>query len=149
VSIDQTEELLMSNGTITTNFVSQVARLGFVDALDRADALAGKEVSNGTVRLSVGERLGDGLAGAVWYSGVLRTGSPLLPTVRVDLVVTPWSAGRVEIGLRPLGRLGGLSSLRSNRFFNAAWTVMPSLISALGASTVASRPAAAPATVAA
>lgn len=139
----------MSNGPITTTFVSQVARLGFADAVERADSLAGTEISNGSARLSVGERLGDGLAGAVWYSGVLRTGSVLLPLVRVDLVVTPWSAGRVEIGLRPLGRLGSPYSLRSARFFNAAWSVMPSLISALGAKPLAQRPVAAPAAVAA
>jgi hypothetical protein len=139
----------MTNGSITTTFVSQVARLGFADALEQADSLIGHEVSNGSARLTIGERIGDGLAGAVWYSGVLRTGSPLLPSVRVDVVVTPWSAGRLEIGLRPLSRLGSASSVRANRFFSAAWRIMPSLVSALGASTVAERPAVTPSAVAA
>ena len=139
----------MNSSPITTTFVSQVARLGFADALDQVESLVGKELSNGSARLTIGERIGDGLAGAVWFSGVLRTGSPLLPAVKVDLVLTPWSAGRVEVGLRPLGRLGVASSMRSGRFFSAAWAIMPSLISALGAQTTSQRPVVAPTAVAA
>jgi hypothetical protein len=126
----------MSNPRITTSFVSQVSRLPFADALEAADGLAGREVTAGNVKLSIGDRIGDGLAGAVWYSGVLRTGSPILPSVRVDLVLTPWSAGRVEVGIRPLGRLGVAQSLRATRFFNAAWSVMPALVSALSTTVV-------------
>ena len=139
----------MNSTPITTTFVSQVARIGFADALERADSLVGQELSNGHARLTIGSRIGDGLAGAVWYSGVLRTGSPLLPTVRVDVVITPWSAGRVEVGLRPLGRLGAANSIRSGRFFSAAWRIMPSLISALGAQAVSERPVVTPTAVAA
>lgn len=130
----------MSTTRITTTFVSQVVGLPFADALDAADSLVGQQVTGGSAKLTVGERIGDGLAGAVWYSGTLRTGSPLLPSVRVDVVVTPWSAGRVEVGIRPLGRLGGAQSLRSARFFAAAWAVMAPLVDALGAP----RPLAAP-----
>lgn len=139
----------MNNSRITTTFVSQVARLPFADAVDAADKLVGNELTSGSTRLTVGPRIGDGLAGAVWYSGTLRTGSALLPSVNVDIVVTPWSAGRVEIGIRPLGRLGGTQSLRSARFFNAAWTIMPLLTDELAAAVPAPVLVAVPASAAA
>lgn len=130
----------MSN-RITTTFVSQVANLPFADTIDAVEALEGRQLGSGAVRLTIGPRIGEGLAGAVWYSGVLRTGSPLVPSVRVDVVVSPWSAGRVEIGIRPLGRLGTAHSLRSGRFFNAAWAVMPALLDELRTAVPAAQPA--------
>ncbi|HWE54213.1 MAG TPA: hypothetical protein VG435_01800 [Acidimicrobiales bacterium] len=116
---------------IRSTFVGHTAQVGFADAVDAADRLIGTEISVGSARLLVKERIGEGLAGAAWYSGVLRTGSKLVPSVRVDVVVSPWSSGRVEIGIRPLGRLGGVESLRAGRFFHAAWALLPSLTAAL------------------
>ena len=117
----------MFDAPIQSTFVSQVAHLGFADAVDAADRLVGQEITAGRSRLHINARLGDGLAGAVWYSGTLRTGSNLIPSVRVDVVVSPWSAGRTEIGIRPLSRIGRPESLRANRFFDAAWSVVPAL----------------------
>jgi hypothetical protein len=117
----------MFDAPIQSTFVSQVADLGFADALDAAERLVGQEIAVGRARLDIRGRLGDGLAGAVWYAGTLRTGSSLIPSVRVDVVISPWSAGRIEVGIRPLSRIGGAESLRANRFFDAAWAVVPSL----------------------
>jgi hypothetical protein len=116
---------------IHSSFVAQVAPVGFADAADVVEDLSGQTVGTGRARLEIGERIGNGLAGAVWYHGVLRTGAPLMPPVKVDIVVSPWAAGRTEIGIRPLGRLGRLDSLRANRFFDAAWSVMPELVDRL------------------
>ena len=117
----------MFDAPIQSTFVSQVAELGFADAVDATDRLIGHEVTVGRSRLSIQGRLGDGLAGAVWYAGTLRTGSSLLPSVRVDVVISPWSAGRIEVGIRPLSRIGRAESLRATRFFDAAWAVVPEL----------------------
>ena len=118
---------------IHSSFVSQVAEIGFADGADALEGLAGSRIGTGPVRLEVGERIGTGLAGAVWYSGVLRTGSLLIPSVKVDVVLSPWSAGRTEVGIRPLTRLGRFDSLRATRFFNAAWPVLGQLTARLGA----------------
>ena len=117
----------MTEAPITSTFVSHVAPLGFADAVDTADRLVGTAITAGGARLEVGDRIGQGLAGAVWYEGVLKTGSALFPTVRVDIVVSPWSAGRTEVGLRPLSRIGRADSFRADRFFDAAWAVLPVL----------------------
>lgn len=117
----------MQETHIVSMFTSEVVPQGFADVVDVADRLVGTEVSAGKARLRVGERIGDGMAGAVWYEGVLHTGSALVPTVKVDLVVSPWSNGRTEIGLRPLSRLGRSESMRTRRFLDAAWTVIPEL----------------------
>ena len=122
----------MFEAPIQSTFVSQVAPLGFADAVDAADRLVGQEISAGRARLHVTARLGDGLAGAVWYAGTLRTGSSLLPSVRVDAVISPWSAGRIEVGIRPLNRIGHVESMRARRFFDAAWSVVPELADELG-----------------
>jgi hypothetical protein len=121
----------MVDAPIASTFVSEVAKIGFADAVDSAESLVGRTLDCGSAKLTVREHIGEGLAGAAWFSGVLRTGSPILPSTRVDIVITPWSAGRVEIGIRPLGRMGNPSSLRTSRFFNAAWTVMPALLDSL------------------
>lgn len=123
----------MAETPITSSFVSHVAGLGFADALDGADRLAGSEVSAAGARLQIKGRIGEGPAGAVWYEAVLRTGFPLFPAVRVDLVVSPWSAGRTELGLRPLSRIGRPESFRAARFFDAAWRVLPRLTELLAA----------------
>ena len=130
----------MTEASITSTFVSHVAPLGFADAADAADRLAGQEITVGRARLQVKERIGAGLGGAVWYEGVLRTGSALLPSTKVDIVVSPWSAGRTEIGIRPLGRIGGPESLRAGRFFDAAWAVLPGLTEALAAERTVDSP---------
>lgn len=131
----------MTEATITSTFVSQVAPIGFADAAGSADRLEGSELSAGSARLQVKERIGAGLAGAAWYEGVLHTGSRLFPSVRVDIVVSPWSAGRSEIGLRPLTRIGRIDSFRANRFFAAAWAILPRLMEELGAGRPAEAPA--------
>jgi len=118
---------------IHSAFVSQVEKIGFADLAEAADELAGRELTSGSARLNVGERCGTGLAGAVCYSGTLRTGSLLIPSVKVEVVVSPWSAGRSEIGIRPLTRLGQAESLRANRFYNAARAILPDLIEELRA----------------
>lgn len=132
----------MGEAPITSTFVSQVVPVGFADAADAADRLTGARVEAGRASLEFKGRIGHGLAGAVWYEGVLRTGHSLFPTVRVDIVVSPWSAGRTEIGLRPLTRIGRPDSFRANRFFAAAWDVLPRLLEQVGTG----RPAEAPVT---
>ncbi|HET6963652.1 MAG TPA: hypothetical protein VFH58_02700 [Acidimicrobiales bacterium] len=130
----------MGEAPITSTFVSQVVPLGFADAADSADRLTGSEIAAGRARLQFKQRIGDGLAGAVWYEGVLRTGHRLLPSVHVDIVVSPWSAGRTEIGLRPLSRIGRPESLRAGRFFDAAWAVLPRLLEQLALGRPAETP---------
>jgi hypothetical protein len=131
----------MHEAHITSTFTSQVAVQGFADVVDAADRMVGTTITAGRARLEIKERNGDGTAGAVWYDGVLRTGSVLVPSVRVDVVATPWSAGRTEIGVRPLSRLGRFDSLRTARFLNAAWAVLPELVAALGAASPVATPA--------
>lgn len=118
---------------IHSAFVSQVEKIGFADLAEAADELAGQEVTSGSARLSLRERCGNGLAGAVGFSGTLRTGSLLFPSVKVEVVVSPWSAGKSEIGIRPLARLGHTESFRANRFYNAARAILPDLVEELRA----------------
>lgn len=132
----------MTEASITSTFVSQVVPVGFADAMDAAEHLAGTEVVTEGARLEIKGRIGDGMAGAAWYEGVLHTGSLLLPTVRVDVVVSPWSVGRTEIGIRPLGRLGQADSLRARRFFTAAWDVMVPLCRSIATTQPAVAPVA-------
>ena len=130
----------MTEARITSTFVSHVAPAGFADVVDAADRLAGSSIHAGGTELELRRRIGDGLAGAIWYEGVLKTGSPWFPTVRVDVVVSPWSAGRTEIGLRPLSRIGRADSFRAGRFFDAAWSILPALTEALAAGPVVATP---------
>jgi hypothetical protein len=120
--------------------VSEVAPVGFADAAGAADRLTGQEIVEGRVRLQIKERIGTGLAGAVWYEGVLHAGR-FTPPVRVDVVVSPWSAGRSEIGLRPLSRIGRPESFRAGLFFSAAWAVLPRLVAALSSAAPVRVPA--------
>lgn len=105
---------------IHSAFVSQVEQVEFAELADALDQLAGREVTAGRVSLHIGERSGTGFAGAVYYEGTLRTGSLLVPTVKVEVVVSPWSSTRSEVGIRPLTNLGRFDSLRSNRFYRSA-----------------------------
>ena len=125
----------MIDAPIETSFVSQVAPLGFADAADATERLSGRTISVEGATLEIGECVGDGLAGALWYSGVLRGQSFLSRPRPVDVVVSPWSAGRTEIGLRPLGRFTP-TSRRARRFYQAAWSVLPSLIDQVVATRV-------------
>jgi hypothetical protein len=114
---------------IHSAYVSQVAPLDFSELSSEVDAsLPGTEVVAGKARLRIHRPGGRGFADARYFSGTLRTGSPLVPVVKVELVVSPWSAGRTEIGLRPLTSLGQLDSFRSDRFYNAARRVLSTLI---------------------
>ncbi|MDE3204850.1 MAG: hypothetical protein KGQ66_11605 [Acidobacteriota bacterium] len=121
----------MIDALIQTSFVSETIALGFADAAEAVEGLSGGRITVGRARLEVGRRGGDGLAGALWLSGVLHTGSVWMRPVPVDIVVSPWSSGRTEIGLRPLGRIGGPSSLRAERFYEAAGQVLTELVTQL------------------
>ncbi|MDA8047177.1 MAG: hypothetical protein M0Z30_18390 [Actinomycetota bacterium] len=126
----------MIDAPIQTSFVALNAPLGFADAAEAVEQLAGHTLSSGRAELEIGEPVGVGLVGAIWFHGVLHTGSLLVPKVPVDVVIAPWSAGRSEIGLRPLGRLGSINSARARRFYEAAWAVLPDLVEALTAGPV-------------
>ena len=118
---------------IHSAFVSQVEPLGFADLADAVAELPGQDIAAGRARLSIRERSGTGLAGAVCYRGTLRTGSIVIPSVKVEVVVSPWSAGKSEIGIRPLANLGRTDSIRANRFYDAARSVLPALVGELRA----------------
>jgi hypothetical protein len=112
---------------IQSAFVSHVEPVEFGELAAAVEALAGREVTVGRATLQIGQRSGTGFAGAVCYDGTLRTGSLLVPSVKVELVVSPWSSARSELGIRPLTHLGRFDSLRSNRFYTAARSVLQAL----------------------
>jgi hypothetical protein len=99
--------------------VSQVVPVAFADLAPWVDQLPGQELAGDQARLQLHGRIGTGLAGAVRYAGSLRTGGPL-PSMKVELVVSPWSAGKSEVAIHPITNLGQLDSLRSRRFLKAA-----------------------------
>lgn len=109
---------------IHSAFVSQVEPVEFDDLAESFAALAGQEIKAGRAVLQIGGFTGKGFAGAAYYSGTLRTGSLLVPLVNVEIAVSPWSSTRSEIGIRPLTNLGRMDSLRSNRFYAAARSVL-------------------------
>ena len=109
---------------IHSAFVSQIEPIEYDDLAGGFDELAGQQINAGQATLHIGERSGTGFAGAAYYSGTLRTGSLLVPSIKVEIVVSPWSSTRSEIGIRPLTNLGPLDSLRSNRFYGAARAVL-------------------------
>jgi hypothetical protein len=111
--------------------VSQVVPVGFDDLARAAEKLAGQEITQDRARLQVQGHAGPGLAGAIRLGGTLRTTSPLLPTIKVEVVVSPWSAERSEVAIHPLTKLGQFDSLRSHRFFKAARSVLPAVIDRL------------------
>lgn len=116
-----------------TEVVSQVAPLGFADLAGAADELPGQEFTDGRDRLVVHGPVGPGFAGALRFAGTLRTQSPLLPRVKVEVVVSPWSAGRSEVAIHPLTHLGRFDSRRANRFYKAASSVLALVIDRLEA----------------
>jgi hypothetical protein len=111
-----------------TAVVSQVAPAGFADLAQAAEELPHGEVTDGPVRLSIRGQAGQSLPGMVRLAGTLRTGSLLLPWARVEVVISPWSAGRSEVAIHPITHLGRIDSLRSGRFFEAARSILPRLI---------------------
>ena len=119
---------------IHSAFVSQVVEAAFPDVADAFGQLAGTQTSSGKTRLHIQDRTGTGFAGTGYYRGVLRTGSALVPTVKVEIVVSPWSATRSEIGIRPLSNLGRFDSLRSERFYRAARSVLAPVLARVLAS---------------
>lgn len=116
---------------IRSAVVSQVVPVGFADLAEAADLLPGAEVSQGRNRLKVEAPLGAGLAGAVRFGGSLRT-SALLPAIKVEVVVSPWSAGHSEVAIHPVTGLRRLDSARAERFYRSALSVLPALIDHLG-----------------
>ncbi len=113
--------------------VSEVVPVGFAGLARAVDDLPGQEFTEGRARLKVHGRVGTGLAGAIRFGGTLRTTSVLLPSVKVEVVVSPWSAGRSEVAIHPLTKLGQLDSLRANRFYQAARSILPAVIDRLDA----------------
>src|SRR5262245_13836199 len=105
--------------------VSEVVPVGFADLAQAADKLPGQELTEDRTRLNVHDRVGTGLAGAIRFSGTLRPTSALLPSMKVEVVVSPWSAGRSEVSIHPVSKLGSFDSLRANRFFKAARSILP------------------------
>jgi hypothetical protein len=110
--------------------VSQVVPVGFADLAQAADELPGQELTEDRAKLKVNGRVGAGLAGSIRLAGTLRT-SALLPPVKVEVVVSPWSAGRSEVAIHPISNLGQLDSVRSSRFFTAARSILPVMIDRL------------------
>ncbi|HET6963457.1 MAG TPA: hypothetical protein VFH58_01710 [Acidimicrobiales bacterium] len=125
-----------------TAVVSQVTPTGFADLAQAAEELPQAEVTDGRVRLSIQGQAGIGLPGMVRLAGSLRTNSLVLPWVRVEVVISPWSAGRSEVAIHPITHLGRIDSLRSGRFFEAARSILPELIERLGAGLRVDVPAA-------
>ena len=118
--------------TVYSAVVSQVVPVGFADLAQAAECLPGQEFTEGRARLQVHESAGGGLAGARRFSGTLKT-SPLLPSLKVEVVVSPWSAALSEVAIHPLSSLGRLDSLRANRFFTAARSIVPQVVDSLAA----------------
>lgn len=114
-----------------SNFVSLRVDLGFADAAEAAESLPGTTFTAAKHALTVKELALHTVDGQLSYSGVLHAAPGFLPGLPVEVVVSAWSAGRSEIGIRPLSRLGAPSSLRSLRFFRAAWAVLPEIIAEL------------------
>lgn len=108
-------------------FVSNVAEVGYADAVEAMETRVGHEVVVGGVRLHLQVQTVDSVSGMTWMSGVLHTGSALSRPVKVDVVLSPWSAHRTEVGIRPISRTGAPDSLRTRRFLDAAWAVLPEL----------------------
>jgi hypothetical protein len=124
--------------------VSQVVPVGFADLAEAADQLSGQEVAEDRVRLTVKAHAGTGLAGATRFAGTLGTSAGLFPPVKVEMVVSPWSAGWSEVAIHPVGNLGQFDSLRAKRFFKAAHSILPAVVERLYANLPVEVPAALP-----
>lgn len=121
--------------------VSQVVPVGFADLGQAADALPGAQFEEGRARLEIHGRAGTGFVGAVRFSASLHTGSPLSRSIKVEVVVSPWSAGRSEVAIHPLTSLGRLDSVRADRFFKAARSVLPVVVDRLSSDLPVEAPA--------
>lgn len=119
--------------------VPELVPIGFADLAEAAERLPGTSLEEGGIRLKVGTRAGSGLAGALRFNGSLRT-SVLSPAMKVEVVVSPWSAGLSEVAIHPMTSIGSLSSLRAKRFFKAALAILPALIAHLSANAPVEAP---------
>lgn len=128
--------------TIYSSVFSEVLPVGFADLAQAADELPGKEITKDRTRLQIHGPVGTGIAGALRFGGTLRTSSALIPSVKVEVVVSPWSAGRSEVAIHPMTNLGQLDSLRTKRFFKAARSILPVLVDRLYAEIPVEVPAA-------
>ena len=124
-----------------TQVVSQVVPVGFADLAGAADELSGWETAGGPAHLQVHGPARNPVPGVVRLEGTLRTGSMLLPRVKVEIVVSPWSAGRSDVAIHPITHLGRVDSMRANRFFAAARSVLPAVIDHLRAEVPVEAPA--------
>jgi hypothetical protein len=115
--------------------VSRVVAAGFADLIQAANALPGQEFTSNRGRLKVDNRVATDLADEIHFDATLRT-TALLPSLKVEVVVSPWSADRSEVAIHPITRLGQLDSYRARRFFNAAHSVLPVVIDHLNAELV-------------
>ena len=113
--------------------VTQVVPVGFADLAQAAGELPGQELTDDRIRLKVHGPAVTGLAGAIRVAGTLRSTAALLPSVKVEVVVSPWSTGRSEVAIQPVTNLGRLDSLRAKRFFKAARSILPVVIDRLNA----------------
>lgn len=118
--------------TAVQTFVGSTIALGYADAAEAAERLPGRDIAAGSAHLVLGDGPAESLGSTLTLQGVLHTGSPLVRPVRVELVLSPWSASRTEVGIRPSSKLGHTESVRTRRYLDAAWTVLPRLIDALG-----------------
>lgn len=120
--------------------VSRVVPVGFADLAQAAEELPGREVVKDRTWLKVKGGLGTGLVGAIRLGGTLRTSSLLRP-VKVEVVVSPWSAGRSEVAIQPVTNLGQFDSLRTRWFLKAAHSLLPLVIERLYAELRVEAPA--------
>ena len=118
----------MFDTQIHTTFVATGAEVARADAVEVLEGLVGDEIKAGSARLLIEAEGRPGAFDSVSWRARLRTGFVLSPSIPVEVVVTPWSASRTEIGISPLGRVGRPGSLRLSGFFRAAWPVVDALI---------------------
>jgi hypothetical protein len=119
--------------------VSQVVPVGFDDLVQAIGELPGHELAEDRTRLKLYGRVGTGLAGAIRFAATLQTFA-LLPPVKVEVTVSPWSADRSEVAIHPITNLGRLDSLRANRFYKAALAILPVIVDRLNAELSAEAP---------
>lgn len=122
--------------------VSQVVPVGFADLAQAVGGLSGQELAEDRIQLKVDGCVDAGLAGAIRLAGTLRTTAALLPPMKVEVVVSSWSAGRSEVAIHPITKLGHFDSLRAKRFFKGARSILPVVIDRLNAGLPVELPAA-------
>jgi hypothetical protein len=122
--------------------VSEVMPVGFAALAPAVDVLSGQELIGGAAQLNIHRPVGTGVAGGIRFGGTLRTTSVLFPSLKVEVVVSPWSAGRSEVAIHPVTNLGHLDSFRATRFYTAARSILPAVIDRLTAGVPVEAPAA-------